>query len=109
VGQSRLDDPDIAAVVVNSRDVSERKRIERQRDALSNCGRKLSSITVPEEAARIIQAVADELFGWDVFMLDLYSAETDDILPILDVDTIKEKRVEFRPGHRRSRASWRGA
>jgi PAS domain S-box-containing protein len=98
VGQSRLDDPDIAAVVVNSRDVSERKRVEHQREALSVFGRKLSSVTVPEEAARVIQAVADELFGWDIFMLDLYSAETDDILPILDVDTINGKRVEFRPG-----------
>ncbi len=98
VGQNRLEDPDIAAIVVNSRDVSERKRIEAQRDALSNLGRRLSSITVPEEAARIIQAVAEELFGWDVFMLDLYSAERDEILPILDVDTVNGKRVEFRPG-----------
>jgi two-component system cell cycle sensor histidine kinase/response regulator CckA len=98
VGQSRLNDPDIAAVVVNSRDVSERKRIERQRDALSDCGRRLSSVTAPEEAARIIQAVADELFGWDIFMLDLYSAEKDEILPVLDVDTINGRRVEFGPG-----------
>jgi PAS domain S-box-containing protein len=99
VGQSRLNDPDIAAVVVNSRDVCDRKRIEHQREALSNFGRKLSSVTVPEEAARIIQTVADELFGWDVFMLDLYSAETDQILPILDVDTIDGKRVEFHSGN----------
>jgi len=97
VGQSRLDDPDIAAVVVNSRDVSDRKRIEHQREVLSNFGRKLSSVTFPEEAARIIQAAADELFGWDIFMLDLYSSETDEIFPILDVDTIAGKRVEFRP------------
>lgn len=98
VGQSRLDDPDIAAVIVNSRDITARKHIEHQRDALSNLGRRLSSVTSAGEAARIIQAVADELFGWDVFMLDLYLAETDEIRPVLDVDTIDGRRVEVHMG-----------
>jgi len=105
VGQNRLDDPDVGAVVVNSRDVTARKHIERQRDALSNLGRRLSSVTSAGEAAKIIQAVADELFGWDVFMLDLYLAETDDIQPILDVDTMDGRRVEVmmgRPTHKPS-------
>ena len=98
VGQNRLDDPHIAAVVVNSRDLTARKRIEQQRDALSNLGRRLSSATSAHEAAKIIQAVADELFGWDVFMLDLYLAETDEILPVLDVDTCDGLRVEVLTG-----------
>ena len=51
VGQNRLDDPDVAAVVVNSRDITARKRIEHQRDALSNLGRRLSSVTSAGEAA----------------------------------------------------------
>jgi hypothetical protein len=33
------------------------------------------------------------LFGWDVFMLDLYLAESDEIRPVLDVDTVDGQRV----------------
>lgn len=96
VGQSRLDDPDVAAVVVNTRDITARKRIEQQRDALANLGRQLSSVSSPTEAARIIQTVTDELFGWDAFMLDLYRAETDEITPVLNLDTINGQRQEVR-------------
>lgn len=96
VGQSRLDDPDVAAVVVNTRDITARKRIEQQRDALANLGRQLSSVSSPTEAARIIQTVTDELFGWDAFMLDLYRAETDEITPVLNLDTINGRRQEVR-------------
>jgi PAS domain S-box-containing protein len=96
VGQSRLNDPDIAAVVVNTRDVTARRRIEQQRDALSNLGRLLSSVSSPTEAARIIHTVTDELFGWDAFMLDLYRAETDEISPVLNIDTINGQRQEVR-------------
>ncbi len=96
VGQSRLGDPDVAAVVVNTRDITARKRIEQQRDALANLGRLLSSVSSPTEAARIIQTVTDELFGWDAFMLDLYREETDEITPVVNIDTIKGQRREVR-------------
>jgi PAS domain S-box-containing protein len=95
VGQNRLSDPDIAAVVINSRDITERKRVEHQNEALSNLGRSLSSVTSQEEAARIIQAVAEELFGLDVFTLDLYDGEADQMRPVLNVDTLAGRRTEI--------------
>ena len=96
VGQNRLSDPDIAAVVINSRDITQRKRVERQNEAVSNLGRSLSSVISPADAARIIQAVAEELFGLDGFSLDLYDGATDKMLPILNVDTIAGRRTEVR-------------
>ena len=71
-------------------DITERKRIEHRNAALSKLGQSLSSSTSPAEAARIIRAVADDLFHWDGFTLDLYSAETNKVLPILNVDTARE-------------------
>jgi len=68
-------------------DITARKRIEHRNLALSKLGQSLSSATSPAEAARIIRAVADDLFAWDVFTLDLYSAEQDRVYPILNVDT----------------------
>jgi PAS domain S-box-containing protein len=68
-------------------DITARKRIEHRDAALSKLGQSLSSATSPAEAARIIRAVADDLFEWDAFTLDLYSAEPGRISPILNVDT----------------------
>jgi len=92
VGQSRMADPEICGVVVNSRDVSDRKRIEHRDGALSKLGQSLSSATSPAEAERIIRAVADALFHWDVFTLNLYSAQQDKIDQIMGMDTDKGDR-----------------
>ncbi len=73
-------------------DITERKRAEHRNAALSKLGQNLSSATSPAEAAGIIRAVADDLFGWDVFTLDLYCAETQRIQEVLDVDTDKQGR-----------------
>src|ERR1041385_3806642 len=54
VGQNRLADAEIAAIVINSRDITERKRLEDIDAALSRLGQSLSSATTPETAARII-------------------------------------------------------
>jgi PAS domain S-box-containing protein len=90
VGQNRLGDPEIGAVVMNSRDVTERKRLEHRDSALSNLGKSLSSATTPEDAAEIIRAITDTLFQWDAFTLDLYSTEHDLVYPTLNVDTERE-------------------
>ena len=95
VGQSRLGDPEISGVVINSRDVTKRKRIEQQNLSLSKLGQSLSSATSALEASRIIQTIANNLFGWDVFTLDLYSAESDEICPLLNVDTVAGRRLEI--------------
>jgi PAS domain S-box-containing protein len=68
-------------------DVTERRRVEHQNAALSNLGQSLSSVTSPSEAAQIIQGIAEDLFHWDVFTLDLYSAEEGQVCPVLNLDT----------------------
>ena len=92
-GQNRLNDPEVKAVVFNLRDATERRRIEHRQQALCNLGRRLSSVSGPGEAAEIIRDVADQLFPWDAFTLDLRCEEPDQARSILNVDTIAGQRV----------------
>jgi PAS domain S-box-containing protein len=78
------------AFLTMANDVTERKRLEHRDAALSKLGQSLSSATSAIAAAEIIKAIADDLFTWDVFTLDLYSAETDQIIPVLNVDTNRQ-------------------
>jgi PAS domain S-box-containing protein len=73
-------------------DVTERKQAELSAVAFSKLGQDLFSATTLEAAARIIANVADELFGCDAFGLHLYEAETDEIQPVLESDTIHGQR-----------------
>ncbi len=95
--KSFLDDSEIAGVVVNSRDVSERHRIEHYNAVLSTLGLKLSSAVSAEESARIIVDSADKLFGWDACTLNLYSQDEDKIYPILSIDTVRGRKIEIPP------------
>ena len=95
--RSFLHDPDIAGLVLNSRDVTERQHMERQNAVLSTLGLKLSSVISAEEAAKVIVDAADDLFGWDACTLNLYSPEEDKVYPILSVDTIRGEKSEI-PG-----------
>ena len=54
-------------------DVTQEKRIEKQRAAFSQLGYRLSAAVSREQAARIILEIASELFGWDAGFLHLYS------------------------------------
>jgi PAS domain S-box-containing protein len=95
-GQNRLEDPEIAALILNARDISDRKRIEHRDTALSKLGQHLSAASSPADAARVIRAIADDLFRWDAFTLDLYSAEDDQVTPFYNVDTDRSgKRYEL--------------
>ena len=93
VGQNRLNDPEIKAVVFNLRDATERRRQELRQQALYNLGRNLSSVRGPHEAAVVIRDIADQLFAWDVFTLDLLGDDPDETRPILNMDTIAGGRV----------------
>ncbi len=93
IGRNRLNDPEIGGLIFNTRDVSDRKRLERRDAVFSKMGQALSSATTPCEAAHTIKTAAEELFGWDAFTLDLYSAEEDLVHPVLNVDTINGQRV----------------
>src|SRR5262249_16422409 len=63
--------------------------IETSLSALSKLGQNLAMAQTPAEAARVIGAAAEELFGWDAFTLDLYSEADDSVRSVLNVDTIK--------------------
>ena len=55
----------------------------------------LSAVTTAAEAAMFICEAADELFHWDDFALDLYSAERDEVVSLLTITTIEGQRVEI--------------
>jgi PAS domain S-box-containing protein len=78
-------------------DITERKRVEHRQATLSKLGQSLSSTATPEEAARIIGNVAEELFHWDAYALNLYHLEDQSMYPVLNVDTVNGKRGEIMP------------
>ncbi|HWQ92093.1 MAG TPA: PAS domain S-box protein, partial [Clostridia bacterium] len=80
------------ACLAMANDITERTRTAHRDAALSKLGQNLSCAVSPGDAAEIIRSVADALFSWDVFTLDLYRANTDDIYSILKVDTDREGR-----------------
>lgn len=73
---------------------AESKTTEISAVAFSKLGQELLSAATLEAAARIISEIADELFGWDAFALYLYSPETDEIYPVVEIDTINGKRTD---------------
>lgn len=68
-------------------DVTERWRDEKRDSALSKLGQSLNATSHPTEAAQIIRSITDELFTWDVFTLNLYLADSDELLPLVNLDT----------------------
>jgi PAS domain S-box-containing protein len=95
VGQSRLDDPEIAGFVVHCRDVTERRQNEHRNTIFSKLGHGLSSATTATQAAMVICEMADALFNWDNFAIDLYSAERDEVFSLLNIATVDGRRVEL--------------
>lgn len=87
------------ASLAMANDITARRRTEHRDAALSKLGQKLSSATSPGEAAHIIRSIADDLFRWDAFTLDLCSAQEDRMYPLLNVDTmIDGRKVEVALG-----------
>jgi PAS domain S-box-containing protein len=75
-------------------DITERKQAELSALALSKLGQDLLSATTQDEAARVLVRVADELLGWDACAFYLYSAEKDEVHPVLYMDTINGQRAQ---------------
>jgi two-component system cell cycle sensor histidine kinase/response regulator CckA len=72
-------------------------RAERTRAAFFEVSRRLSAARTPEEAARIIVAVAQELLGWDACSLDLYFPETNQVQDVLTMDSFDGPPVDVPP------------
>ncbi len=92
--------PETNKIVVVSRDISERKRLEQRNAALSKLGQNLSAATSPKDAARVISETTRELFLWDMFVINIFSGDEHTVQPLLNIDTINGKRVEIqeKPG-----------
>ncbi|MDA1275201.1 MAG: PAS domain S-box protein [Verrucomicrobia bacterium] len=85
----------IAGVRGIGRDISQRERAEKRREIFATLGQRLSSAKSPKEAAHALSEITASLFDWDVFLLELYSAERDEIDSILTIDTIDGKRIDY--------------
>jgi len=75
-----------------ARDISERRRAERQRAAFAQLSQQLGAAAAPAQAASIILTMASELFGWDSGYVHLYSPLEDKIVAVLTVDTVEGQR-----------------
>jgi PAS domain S-box-containing protein len=75
-------------------DITERKRAELMKEALLLLGTELGSARTPVQAARSILASADKLWKWDSATLDLYAAESDRLVPVINCDVVDGERRE---------------
>ena len=77
-------------------DVTVRRRVAHRITRLfGKLSHQLSAVTTASEAAMFICEAADELFHWDDFALDLYSAEKDEVVSLLTITTVEGQRVEI--------------
>lgn len=79
------------------REFHQRERRQRAEAALARLGWRLNSATTQQEAARIIHAIADELFGCDAFWLSLFDASGNLLDQILALDLVNGEKVELPP------------
>ncbi len=85
------------AALTMATDVTERLRAEYRNTVFSKLSHRLGSVTTASEAALIICEAADALIQWDVFALDLYFADRDEVFSLLNITTVEGKRVEIPP------------
>ena len=75
-------------------DITLRKLLEAFRQALLALGSRLNGTTDALGAGRAILAAADDLWKWDAATLDLVAVDTDEVQPVLRVDTVSGERRE---------------
>lgn len=81
--------PRLIAIV---RDITARKRADKRVQVFASLGARLSGVTLPKEAARIIVEAADELIGWDAASVDLYDARANLLDDLLALDIVNGTR-----------------
>jgi len=83
------------AALTLATDVTTRRRVTQRSTVFGKLSHNLSAVTTAPEAALFICEAADELFHWDDFALDLYSAERDEVTSLLSITTVEGRRVEI--------------
>ena len=84
------------------REITERKRAEQKDRAFQRLGQSLNTAATPEEAARVVLGVADELLGWDACWLDLFAEDLQTSTTLICQDRINGERVEVPVNPRKS-------
>ncbi|HYC33929.1 MAG TPA: PAS domain S-box protein, partial [Gemmatimonadales bacterium] len=95
----RSDRGEILAGMVISRDVTAEKHSERLQGSFIDLGRRLSAARTPEEAARIIVQVAQDLVGWDSCSLDIFLPDHSAIQTVLTMDSLGGPPVDVPPAY----------
>ncbi len=85
------------AALTMATDVTVRRRAAQHNALFGKLSHQLSAASTSSAAAEFICAAADELFHWDDFSLDLFSAEKDEVVSLLTYATIDGKRVPIPP------------
>src|SRR6185503_19029536 len=76
-GHNLLDDPVVSGVVINSRDITDRKRLERRLMVQYQAARILAEAeSLSAAAPRLLQAICESL-GWDLGQMFVVDHETD--------------------------------
>jgi PAS domain S-box-containing protein len=83
------------AALTMATDVTARRRAAHRNAQFNKLSHQLSAVTTASEAAMFICEAADQLFNWDDFALDLYSAEKDEVVSLLTITTVEGQRVEI--------------
>jgi PAS domain S-box-containing protein len=83
------------AALTMATDVTARRRVAHRNAQFNKLSHQLSAVTTASEAAMFICEAADQLFNWDDFALDLYSAEKDEVVSLLTITTVEGQRVEI--------------
>ena len=83
------------AALTLATDVTVRRRVTQRNSVFGRLSHNLSAVTTAAEAGMFICEAADELFHWDDFALDLYSAERDEVVSLLTITTVEGQRVEI--------------
>jgi PAS domain S-box-containing protein len=83
------------AALAMATDVTSRRQTAHRNGVFAKLSHNLSAVTSASAAAMFIYEAADELFHWDDFALDLYSAEKDQVVSLMTITTIEGKRVEI--------------
>lgn len=76
-----------------------RKRVESRWRALAQLGPGLNLAETPDEVARTVARLAQDLVGWEVFSLDAYAQEGDWIHPVLNLECVAGRLAEAAPFH----------
>jgi PAS domain S-box-containing protein len=91
-GKNLLQDESVSGVVLNSRDITDRKKEERRREAVAQLMSDLNAIETIDGAGNAIASITDQLFRWDAFSFAVCSPGTKNLTHILNVDIVGGRR-----------------